>query len=188
MITKAEWRATLRARRQAIPPAERLVAAQKAATALTHWEKFKISTHIALYHAVGGEFPTLPLFHACWAAQKITYLPIVKKNGLLTFARFDANTPLLKNTWNILEPQETQRIDAQALDLLLLPLVGFDKKGNRLGAGGGYYDRLLKSLESLPVFALGVGYSCQEVERLPKEPQDQPIQGVLTEQGIRLWY
>ncbi len=188
MITKAEWRATLRARRQAIPPAERLAAAQKAAVALTHWEKFQASTHIALYHAVGGEFPTMPLLNACWAAQKITYLPIIEKSGLLTFGRFDANTPLSKNALDILEPQETQLIAAQDLDLLLLPLVGFDKKGNRLGSGGGYYDRLLKNLESLPIFALGLGFSCQEVERLPKEPQDQAIQGVLTEQGIRLWY
>ena len=188
MISKAQWRATLRARREAIAVEERAVKAEQAAHSLSQWDKFKTSTHIALYHAVGSEFPTQTLIQACWAANKKTYLPIMNKSGLLTFGRYEPKTQLAPNTVAILEPQETTLIAPCELDLLFLPLVGFDVKGNRLGAGGGYYDRLLKTLESVPVLALGVAFACQEVEKLPREPHDQPIQGVLTEQGVRLWY
>ena len=188
MISKAQWRVTLRARREAISPADRLAAAQKAAAHLIEADKFKSSTHIALYYAVGGEFPTKALIDTCLAYGKKVYLPVIDKAGLLTFHAFSQGATLIANQFGILEPKEAPLFPAHELDLLFLPLVGFDAKGNRLGVGGGYYDRLLKSLESRPILSIGLAYTCQEVDLLPKEPQDQPIQGVLTENGFRFWY
>ena len=70
-------------------------------------------------------------------------------------------------------------------DLILVPLLGFDRQGGRLGQGGGYYDRTLAALraQGAPVLAIGLGYAGQEIERVPNEPFDQPLDGVLTEKA-----
>jgi 5-formyltetrahydrofolate cyclo-ligase len=69
-----------------------------------------------------------------------------------------------------------------------VPLLAFDAHGGRLGQGGGYYDRTIAQLRAGgPVFVLGLAYAGQEVERLPAETHDQPLDAVLTETGLRLF-
>jgi 5-formyltetrahydrofolate cyclo-ligase len=73
-------------------------------------------------------------------------------------------------------------------DLVIVPLLAYDASGGRLGQGGGYYDRTISQLrEGGPVFVLGLAYAGQEVERLPAETHDQPLDAVLTETGLRLF-
>ena len=95
--------------------------------------------------ALPGEFNTRPLIEACWKAGKTVYLPVVAgktEEKTLEFARYLPEDPLEANRYHILEPgPQAPRIAAYALDLVVLPLVAFDLKGNRLGSGSGYYDR-----------------------------------------------
>ena len=92
------------------------------------------------------------------------------------------------NRYGIPEPMDTQPRSARQLDLLLIPLVGFDSAGHRLGMGGGYYDATLAFLRHRRHWRkprlLGVAYECQKVEALPHDPWDMPLDAVLTERRL----
>jgi 5-formyltetrahydrofolate cyclo-ligase len=105
--------------------------------------------------------------------------------GHLGFARWRPNARLIRNRFGIAEPLGTSaaRIEPRALDLVLVPVVGFDKAGNRLGMGGGYYDRsfafALRRATRRPCL-IGVAFDCQRVGGLPARPGDVPLDGVVT--------
>ena len=108
--------------------------------------------------------------------------PVCK--GHLLFLKFDEHTALVKNKYNIEEPVLAcpSVIPSSQLDVILMPLVGFDTKGNRLGMGGGYYDRTLaftKRTTNKPLL-IGVAHDVQEVERLPIAPWDIPLNAIIT--------
>ncbi len=91
------------------------------------------------------------------------------------------------NRYGIPEPQNTERVSPAALDYLLIPLVGFDRQGNRLGMGGGYYDRALANLKPFRrTFKLGVAYSFQELIELEPKAWDIPLDGIVTEKELIL--
>jgi 5-formyltetrahydrofolate cyclo-ligase len=106
----------------------------------------------------------------------------------LNFTQFNASDELQPNQHSILEPVSTQHIvHANKLDLVITPLLAFDKVGNRVGAGGGYYDRTFAFLFTNPEkspFLLGLGYEIQRCEDLHPEPWDIKLNGVLTEKSL----
>lgn len=137
------------------------------------------------YSAIGCELELGPLLQALSRHGVTISLPVVIGKGQpLVFRTVETTTRLASATWGILEP------DAAALevspDLLLVPLLAFDRKGRRLGYGGGFYDRTLSRLRrSGPVVALGAAYAMQEVEDVPVTPEDETMDGVITEAGLR---
>jgi 5-formyltetrahydrofolate cyclo-ligase len=104
----------------------------------------------------------------------------------MTFAR--ATTTERRNSYGILEPTSLTRVSAQDLQLILLPLVGFDAYGHRLGSGAGYYDRALgfRRLRRhwIGPKLVGIAYECQRVDELAVRPTDIPLDAVITERGI----
>ena len=82
------------------------------------------------------------------------------------------------------QPSTGVTLRASAMDVVMLPLLGFDRLGTRLGQGGGYYDRVLSRCRFRP-WRIGLGYVAQQVEALPREPWDQRLHAVLTERGLR---
>ena len=91
--------------------------------------------------------------------------------------------PLFPKTLRLMQPLPENTILVP--DYLLIPILGFDRAGYRLGYGGGYYDRTLFSMrENKKTMAIGLGYACQEIEHLPKEPHDQLLDWVITERGM----
>ncbi len=138
------------------------------------------------------EFSTIPIIHAIWAAQKKCYLPLLPPDDskILKFAEYSAAANLSLNQYQIFEPQDAvEFFVAVELDLVLMPLIGFDKIGNRLGSGGGYYDRTFacaKNSDTPPVL-LGVGYAFQAVAELRRDEWDVLLDGVLTEQELLLF-
>ena len=113
-------------------------------------------------------------------------IPIVDQfHGVLRHAHIPEDIEMVKNRWGILEPKlPMEFIPPMMLDMVLVPLLGFDMKGNRIGYGKGYYDRFL-SLVRPTCLKIGVGYECQKVvDGLPIEAHDTPLDFVITEKAV----
>ena len=109
---------------------------------------------------------------------------IVGKGEPLVFREWWPGVEMIDGPFGAAIPKETHEL---LPDLLLVPLVAFDRAGWRLGYGGGFYDRTLEKLRSTRcVSAIGLAYSAQEIESVPTEPTDQRLDGLLTEQGLRM--
>jgi len=139
--------------------------------------------HIALYVSFDGEISTEKLIKTLWAQDKHVYLPVLhpfNPNHLL-FLRYLPDTPMLKNKFGILEPKLNVQnvLPLDELDILFTPLVAFDKQGNRLGMGGGFYDRTLQNWQNSSFIPVGLAHQCQQVELLPTEAWDVPLHRIL---------
>ena len=139
--------------------------------------------HIALYISFDGEISTDKLIKILWAQGKQVYLPVLhpfNPNHLL-FLRYLPDIPMLKNKFGIWEPKLNVQnvLPLDELDILFTPLVAFDKQGNRLGMGGGFYDRTLQHWQKSPFIPVGLAHQCQQVEQLPTEAWDVPLHQIL---------
>lgn len=139
--------------------------------------------HIALYISFDGEISTEKLIKTLWAQGKQVYLPVLhpfKPNHLL-FLRYLPDTPMCQNKFGIWEPKLNVQnvLPLDELDILFTPLVAFDKQGNRLGMGGGFYDRTLQNWQNSSFIPVGLAHQCQQVEQLPTEAWDVPLHQIL---------
>jgi len=135
----------------------------------------------ALYHGLGSELSTHVLADGLAAAGWILALPSVEgEAGRMVFRIWDRARPLVRDAIGLQAPSDDQPVVQP--DLVVVPLLAFDRQGRRLGQGGGYYDRALEDLKARrDVFALGLAYSGQETANLPHEPHDQALDAILTE-------
>lgn len=154
---------------------------------------FRRARHIALYLPNDGEIDPRPLLREAQRRGKRTYLPVLSDwpRTKMVFQQVRRGEKLRPNRFGIPEPriQRARQRNIWALDLILLPLVGFDDEGGRLGMGGGFYDRSLayrarRTVWQAPVL-LGLAHECQKVERLAQASWDVPLQGTVTD---RAWY
>ena len=153
---------------------------------------FKFSkelTKIGIYYAVNNEVDVHPLCEILWQENKRVYLPIVEKKKLL-FGEYRNTSNLKNNRFKIPEPivgLESQ-ISAFELDLIFMPLVAFDPMGNRIGMGGGFYDRTLdnKQLDNdlKKEILVGVAYEFQKQNKIQPNPWDIPLDMIFTESKI----
>ncbi len=184
---RRDLRSAMRRRRQDLAPRERLdAAAAIAATlrpALEHHAGW-----IAGYWAVAGELP----LHAVQSSLPATLrwcLPVLHEDGRLRFRAWAAGQPLAPNRHGIPEPAEGPQLPPEAMAVVLAPLLAFDATGQRLGMGGGWYDRSFAFRASPGASAapwlVGVGYDWQEVPALPREPWDVPVDAIATPSGLR---
>jgi 5-formyltetrahydrofolate cyclo-ligase len=126
---------------------------------------------------------TGPLAMDCRAQGKSLYLPVIRDDLSLQFALWVEDQDLVTNRFGIPEPGEgSPRIGAADLDIVFMPLVGWDPVGHRLGMGGGFYDRTLAGVQG-PV-RVGLAYDCQRSERIPPEPWDISMAFVVTETAL----
>ncbi|SEH79206.1 5-formyltetrahydrofolate cyclo-ligase [Rheinheimera pacifica] len=141
--------------------------------------------HIALYLANDGELDTYPLIQALWQLGKSVYLPVLHPfvAGYLLFVRYDKDTLLYPNKFGIPEPLLAchRLMPVQQLDIIFTPLVAFDAAGNRLGMGGGFYDRTLSQLSpDSHSQVIGLAHNCQQVDAVPGEAWDIPLKQIIT--------
>ncbi|WP_213608911.1 5-formyltetrahydrofolate cyclo-ligase [Pseudoalteromonas sp.] len=151
-------------------------------------------SHIALYLSNDGELDTSLLINELWSIEHAVYLPVIHPfNGAnLLFQRYEKNSPMRANRYGILEPKLncSQICPLPALDYLLMPLVAFDKYGNRLGMGGGFYDRTLARLHEenwQQPQLIGLAHECQQVDKLPIESWDVPLKTIITPNKTYCW-
>jgi 5-formyltetrahydrofolate cyclo-ligase len=140
---------------------------------------------VALYLSNDGELDTQVLIKTLWQHGVQVYLPRLHPfaAGNLIFLRYDEGTALEKNSLGIWEPRLdiTQMILPHQLDVVITPLVAFDRKGNRMGMGGGYYDRTLANWQTIgKPFPIGYAHDCQQVTELPSEHWDVPLPFIIT--------
>lgn len=183
---KSALRNELLAKRRAISAAERQQAAEQAAVFFSSSHFFQQSQHIACYLAQRDEFNCSPIIEAIWAAKKKCYLPVISDTNTLHFASYEPNDELQPNRYRILEPVHQHLFPTENLDLVIAPLVGFDLQGNRLGMGGGYYDKTFAFLRSdaKKIAILGLGYAEQQVDSVPHDEWDVALDGVITEKKL----
>jgi 5-formyltetrahydrofolate cyclo-ligase len=188
-MNKSQLRRQMKSQRQAVTPAARRFSAQRAMRlALRHGLLLR-TRRIGFYLPHGAEFDLLPLLNRALAMRRDCYLPVVPRRGrVLRFARLTANTRMQANRYGIAEPVDAHALRARQLDLLFMPLLGFDDHGHRLGMGGGFYDATLayrsKQRIAKKPLLVGVAYECQHVEALPHDAWDAPLDAVLTERGL----
>jgi 5-formyltetrahydrofolate cyclo-ligase len=139
---------------------------------------------ISGYYPVGSEANILPLLNALQQKGLDLSLPVVdKSHSPLIFRRWDEATEMQEGAFGILEP--TPDAGSVYPGLMLIPLLAFDRQGNRLGYGGGFYDLSIRSIrEQQPVYALGVAFAAQEVTAVPCDENDTTLDGILTEKGV----
>ena len=141
---------------------------------------------IALYCSVNNEVTTEQIIKHLWAENKELFLPIIKLNQLM-FGSYKSGDNLNNNKFGIPEPvtRTEDLIAADILDLVIVPLVAFDSNCNRLGMGGGYYDRALAfkqtSSEAHSPLLIGLAYELQKVNALEINSWDIPMDGIISE-------
>ena len=137
---------------------------------------------IGVYWPFRAEFDPRPLIDWAVAAGRGIALPaVVDKKGPLEYRAWRPGDPLVDGVWNIPVPEKREIVIPA---IVLAPLVGFDAECYRLGYGGGYFDRTLAALKPGP-FAIGVGFSAQQLETIHPQPFDVPMDRIVTEGGTR---
>jgi 5-formyltetrahydrofolate cyclo-ligase len=189
--TKAEPKTALRrdalARRGAIGPAARAAFSRRLAEEGLRLGRLWRPQIVSAFHPLPDEPDTLPLLTALTAEGFATALPtVVGRGSPLTFRLWRPGEPTRAGAMSIREPlEEAPAVDP---DLLFVPLACFDRRGNRIGYGAGFYDRSLARLRAIkPIHAAGVAYGVCEIASVPYETHDQSLDAVVTEQETILF-
>jgi 5-formyltetrahydrofolate cyclo-ligase len=200
---RAGLRAELRARRRAIPAAQRIAAAEQLAERLLALPILPPAGDVAGYWAMDGEI-ALHAVQLRLPPGLRWCLPVLTDDGL-RFARWRPGEPLAPNRHGIPEPAvpADALLEPRQMALVLVPLVGFDAAGHRLGMGGGWYDRAFAfrngaahagdasgstagAMAPRPPWLVGTAFAAQQVEALAAEPWDVPLDAVCTERDTFL--
>jgi 5-formyltetrahydrofolate cyclo-ligase len=180
---KAQIRRDAVARRDALPAPERAAAA---ATIAARPLPVAVAPGaiVSGFSPLKSEINPVPLMRAFAAAGAALALPVVAGRGKpLTMRAWAFGAPLVAGVWGIREPPP----DAAEVfpDILIVPMLAFDRTGHRIGYGAGYYDMTIARLRGMkPVIALGVAYAAQEIAEIPVTPRDAALDLVLTEREV----
>ena len=186
---RRELRQSLAERRRALAPAERIAAAQGLRRSLDQLPEYLTDARVAGYWATQGELPLnlviTPLAHR---GQQFL-LPVISKGQKLKFAPWQAGEDVQPNRYGIPEPVKPKELfEPFQIDLVLVPLLGFDRRGQRLGYGGGYYDRsfafLNEQVRPTEPLLVGIAYAFQELPLLEEADWDVPLDFIATEREL----
>jgi 5-formyltetrahydrofolate cyclo-ligase len=187
--TRRSLRAELAARRRAVSATERAHAAQRAALFADRALRLSAQQRIAVYAALPAELDAAPLIALARERGCRIFLPRIDRRRRSRGMRFvELGAMLRENRLGIDEPEGSATIAARWLDLVFLPLLGFDRCGVRLGTGGGFYDRAFAFCQLRRVWhkprLVGFGYAFQQVEHLTRAPHDVALDAVVTDEGF----
>ena len=136
---------------------------------------------IGIYYSVGSEADTKKIMKFLEKKKFQISLPILKNNIEMQFYKYKIEDPLYINKYGIPEPEKKTKVEP---NILIIPLVAFDKKLSRLGYGGGFYDRYLDKMGKNIVIKLGLAFSYQMIKYVPTEKFDKELDVILTEKEI----
>lgn len=186
---KRQLRQSMRQARRNLSVLDQRQAAQKLSKKLNQNSDFIFQKRIALYLANDGEVSTNVAIQRAWKNGKSIYLPVLDpiRKGFLWFVEYKPSSIMKNNRFGILEPdpKHNRRISPRFLNVVGFPLVAFDQYGNRLGMGGGFYDRTFsfcqnQSDKGLKPKLYGLAHKCQQVESLPTESWDIQLTGIIS--------
>lgn len=184
MLSKKIIRQNIKQRlQQAILPTDFACMLESLTTIIAEQHAQEIACYMALPHEVN----TAKLIQGLWEQKKNCYLPVMKEE-LLAFHSFQPSDFLTLNRFRILESSQLNKwIAPHALDLVILPMCGFDGRGFRLGTGGGYYDKTFqfkKNDRAKKLFLVGLAFATQFEPEIPIDPWDLQMDAVVTENGL----
>ncbi len=186
--TRKALRAELRRRRRSLSPAERARAAQRIAREIEARFHLHPGQHVALYSPLPGELDVAPLAATARRHGCTLYVPRITdpRHCRMRFIRLEG--PLRANRLGILEPRQLRGRGARWLDLVFVPLVGFDARGMRLGMGAGYYDRAFAYMRLRRTWRrprlIGIAFAVQRVDAIEPAPHDVHLDAIVTEEGV----
>ncbi len=178
-------RKSARAARAGMSSDERDKASEKIADKIIRSSWFRSSKFIACYLPAEEEVDTWPLIERAWRMKKRVFAPLVEKNFTMQFCELSTDSKLVFNQYGLPEPQDGKIIAPRALDLVITPVVAFDDDCNRIGMGGGYFDRTFSFLRNRKLLfhpkLIGLAFSCQRVDKIAPNPWDIPIFRLINE-------
>jgi 5-formyltetrahydrofolate cyclo-ligase len=183
--TMKKLRMNAKAARRSMSSAERSRASRRIADRFLNSRYFLVSDTIGCYISTWNEVDTSAIIERAWSAKKRVFLPVTAAHGKMTFHETLPETELVRNHFGLWQPVSGRPMDAKELDVVVTPLVAFDSQGNRIGMGGGYFDRTFAFLSGrqhwLRPKLIGVAFECQRVEKIAPNPWDIPVFTVFTE-------
>lgn len=177
-MEKSEIRRKIRNMRRMLSDMEKQSAAEEVFARLEKTAAFMMADTILMYHSLPDELSTIR-FLKKWHDRKRFFLPRVNGVNLDILPYEESRLEL--GSFHIEEPTGHDVADVDEIELMIVPAVAFDRKGNRLGRGKGFYDRLLASAKATKV---GVGYEFQLLDSLPVEPHDVAMDMVITQKTV----
>jgi 5-formyltetrahydrofolate cyclo-ligase len=181
--SKSQLRTILRQRRRTLSPSAQLAAAQAVLGSIRKLPTWTSARRVALYLAADGEVDTRPLEQQARELGKLLFLPAINEDNSLRFLSWHADETLSTNRYNIPEPPATATCcPAVELDIIFLPLVGWDLRGRRLGMGGGFYDRTLSGV--VAPLLVGLAHENQQVEDIPQDSWDVVLDYIATDTAL----
>lgn len=183
MPTKAEIRRWMRARLDNIAAAEFQIWNEALTARLLRMERVLSATNVMLYYSIRNEAVTIAAIEELLRLGKTVSLPVCTPDRGLWAGIVGSLDELIPAKFGLLEPgPDSPRLDPSRLELVIVPGLAFDRRGNRIGHGAGYYDRFLKRADS--AYKLGLGYDFQIIEEVPALPHDVRLDAVLTPTGL----
>lgn len=179
-------RSQFRAKRRQLSNEQQLQAANQVLNTCQQHLNIEQSDTVACYLANDGEINPQEIIQYFWQHNKKVLLPVLHPfaKGHLVFVEYQPNSPMKPNCYGINEPIVTSQniCPIAEVDLIFTPLVAFDSSGNRLGMGGGYYDRTLAPIQrdNLKTQLIGLAHTCQQADSLEKNNWDIPLHGIAT--------
>lgn len=184
---KRKLRDAMARKRRELPPHALGQASESVARHFADHPILAFEPSFAGYIAMRSEIDVRPIFGIMARFNKQTALPRMTEQKTLEFHAWKPGEKLVRHAMGVEEPELAAPIIMPAL--VLVPLLAFDGDGYRLGYGGGYYDRTMEAarkLEKPPLF-IGVAYAMQELDQVPTDENDQPLDGILTELGVSMF-
>jgi len=179
---KETIRNILRQRKEMHTPEERF---EKSRRICTHLMKMiQPNETVMVYTSKEKEVNTVPLITMLLAYKNPVVVPIIQKEDYsLRLSYIENLGVLIPSTFGVPEPIGNEiPADGADIDTIILPMLGFDRRGGRIGYGAGYYDRFLSKYPSIR--KIGIAFACQEMEALPLDPHDIQMDAIITEDGV----
>jgi 5-formyltetrahydrofolate cyclo-ligase len=170
--------------RRSMSADNRAASSEKISKTVIHSHEFFAAKTIACYLPMRDEVDPTLIIERAWRAKKRVFCPVVEKHGDMNYRKLDRDTILQRSSFGLWEPGNSESVSPKEFDLVITPLVAFDKNNNRIGMGGGYFDRCFSFLKNSKQWKrpklLGVAFDCQEVARIDANPWDISVYRVVS--------
>ena len=183
--TTKKLRMSAKAARRSMSSEEHVRASRRIADRFLNSRYFLASDAIGCYISTWDEVDTSAIIERAWRAGKRIFLPVISAHGKMSFHETLPETKLTLNRFGLWQPVTGISVDSSSLDVVVTPLVAFDDQRNRIGMGGGFFDRNFAFLRGrhhwLRPKLIGIAFECQRVNEIARNPWDIPVFRVFTE-------